>query len=724
MWDISTPIIVAGKIIGAIYLGQFIYDDDKVDDEVFRNQAKLYGYDKEEYMKALDEVPRVSHQEIENIMNFYIKFANMVALLGYKNLSIQAAHAQQEELIKSLKESEKRFASTINNIPDAILVFDSDYNIQYANDAIYEISKKNSSQLIGAKAEEIWRKDDVQVFFPTLKEALETKKIQSLDLNMVNGDNIKRNYLATFVPITENGVNVQILGIFHDYTEKAKIEEAKRYQDVLIKEMGEIAKIGGWEFDPITGNGTWTDEVALIHDIDPKLETNMQTGMSFYAGESKIRMENAIKAAIDEAKPYDIELELTTAKGNKKWIRTIGQPTVEDGKVIRIHGSFQDISSQKQTEQKVIESETRYRNLLEAAPVGIAVHVEEKIVFVNPAGMAMLGATSADQIIGKSIFEIIHQRSIKETRKRVEKLESGEKGAYPAESVYVKLDGTPIPVEVMATILKYQGKPAVQIIVSDITDRIKAKEAIEKLNIELEQMVEARTKQLMDANKELDTFTYSVSHDLKAPLRGIDGYSKLLLEEYENRLDEEGQYFLNMIRQSVTRMNQLIEDLLSFSRLERKSWQSAEIDLNKMVKDQIKELADDFLAGGGTINADMPSIILKTQYEGVSMAIKNLIENAIKYSPNVKNAIVEICAEENQNNIIIQVKDNGLGFDMKYHDRIFNIFERLHRAEDYPGTGIGLAIVKRVADRLKGRVWADSKLGEGSIFYFEIPKEV
>ena len=724
MWDISTPIIVAGKIIGAIYLGQFIYEDDIVNEQVFRNQAKVYGFDEEKYLMALEKVPRVSHQKIKNIMNFYIKFANMVALLGYKNISIQSAHAKQEELIKSLKESEKRFASTINNIPDAILVLDEDLNIQYANEAIYEIANKHSPQLIGANAEEIWSKDDVQTFLPALKEALKTKKTRVIDTVMANSDNIKRNYLSTFVPIAENGARVQILGIFHDYTEQARIEEAKKYQDSLIKEMGAIAKIGGWEFDPVSGKGSWTDEVAVIHDLDTKLETNMQMGLSFYTGESKTRIENAIQTAINEAMPYDIELELITGKGNRKWVRTIGQPTVKDGKVVRIHGSFQDITAQKQAEQKIIESETRYRNLLEAAPVGIAVHAEEKIVFANPAGIAMLGASTPDQIIGRSIYDIIHPDSIEETKKRIERNMAGDKEIYPAESIYLKLDGTSIPVEVMATNLTYQGKPAVQIIVSDITDRIRANEAIQKLNTELEQMVEARTKQLTEANKELDTFTYSVSHDLKAPLRGIDGYSKLLLEEFEDQLNEEGKYFLNTIRQSVTRMNQLIEDLLAFSRLERKSWQSAQVDLNKLVNEQIKELAEDFFDGGGIINTNIPDISIKTQYEGISIAVKNLIENAIKYSPDTKNSVIEISAEEIHNNIIFKVKDKGLGFDMKYHDKIFNIFERLHRAEEYPGTGIGLAIVKRVADRLKGRVWAESEPGQGSTFYFEFPKEV
>lgn len=325
MWDISTPIIIDGKVVGALYLGQFIYDDDVLDYDVFRKQAKLFGYDEDKYMKALESVPQFSHQAIENIMNFYSKFANIVALLGYKNLSIQAAKTKQEILIASLMESENRFASTINSIPDAILIFDQECIIQFANETIFDISGKHASYLTGKSAEEIWETDQVPSFFPALKKTLDTRLTQSLNIEYYSSENTCKNYSITFIPLTGVGKNIEIIGVIHDYTKQKQTEEEKTYHEHLIREMGKVAKIGGWEFDAGSGKGSWTEEVAKIHELDPKDATNIELGTSFYTSESKIRIEQAIKEAIESAKPYDVELELITKSGVNKWVRTIGQ---------------------------------------------------------------------------------------------------------------------------------------------------------------------------------------------------------------------------------------------------------------------------------------------------------------------------------------------------------------------------------------------------------------
>lgn len=248
--------------------------------------------------------------------------------------------------------------------------------------------------------------------------------------------------------------------------------------------------------------------------------------------------------------------------------------------------------------------------------------------------------------------------------------------------------------------------------------------AIENIQLytELEDRVKRRTQQLHAVNKELETFTYSVSHDLKAPLRGIDGYSKLLLDEYGNSLNEEATRFIQTIRSSTLQMNRLIDDLLSYSRLERSHFKQEKIALKSFTETLVSNFGEEITKGRFEVDINIPDVEILTDSTGLTIILRNFIENAIKFTREKPNPKLEINFSENPENWIIAVKDNGVGFDMKYHDRIFEIFQRLHRAEDFPGTGIGLAMVAKAAQRMNGKTRADSIPGKGSVFFIEIQK--
>jgi len=252
--------------------------------------------------------------------------------------------------------------------------------------------------------------------------------------------------------------------------------------------------------------------------------------------------------------------------------------------------------------------------------------------------------------------------------------------------------------------------------------RRRAITALDRLNVELEERVTDRTSALAAKTRELETFTYSVAHDLKAPLRGIDGYSRLLLEGYMDKLDEDGRAFLHTIRTSTNEMSQLIEDLLAYSRLEQQEMTSRRIELRPLIKSLVEkkrnELGErkvDFTVNvnGGTVIADV---------NGLAQALRNYLDNAIKFTSDDAESQIEIGTEETEKDCRVWVRDNGVGFDMKYHDKIFEMFTRLHNDEEYAGTGIGLAIVRKAVERMKGRVWAESSPGKGATFYLEIPK--
>lgn len=252
--------------------------------------------------------------------------------------------------------------------------------------------------------------------------------------------------------------------------------------------------------------------------------------------------------------------------------------------------------------------------------------------------------------------------------------------------------------------------------------RRRAKEALDRLNAELETRIELRTNALNAKTRELESFAYSVAHDLKAPLRGIDGYARLVLDEYALTMNGDVRKFLQTIQGATDEMNQLIDDLLDYSRLERRELKSDRIELaaviNSLVEEKRRETAQrpiDFVVdvNGATILADM---------SGFTQSLRNYLDNAIKFTDKIEQPRIEVGAKENGDSCLLWVRDNGIGFDMKHHERIFDIFQRINVTDDYPGTGIGLAIVRKAMERMGGRAWAESEPGHGATFYLEIPK--
>jgi signal transduction histidine kinase len=239
---------------------------------------------------------------------------------------------------------------------------------------------------------------------------------------------------------------------------------------------------------------------------------------------------------------------------------------------------------------------------------------------------------------------------------------------------------------------------------------------------ELEQRVRDRTAQLEAANKELEAFSYSVSHDLRAPLRAIDGFSRIILEDYLDKLDDEGRRVLNVIRGNTKRMAQLIDDLLVFSHLGRQEIRISDVDMGKLAKNAFKEL--NLIIPERKIHFSIkPLSPIHGDQAMIRQVLINLLSNAVKFTRPKENATIEVGGGREGNENIYYVKDNGVGFDMQYVDKLFGVFQRLHSAAEFEGTGVGLAIVQRIIHRHGGRVWADGKVGEGSTFYFSLPRK-
>ena len=412
-----------------------------------------------------------------------------------------------------------------------------------------------------------------------------------LELRHKDGNITPVHYNAT-VYRDDSGSVIGDFAAARDVTDMKSVAAKLQSSKDLLDETGRLARVGGWEIDLKKNELSWSDVVKQIHEVDPEYQPTLEAGINFYAPEAIPVISEAVRLAIEEGQPFDVELQLITAKQNRIWVRAIGQAYKKNGEIVRIGGVFQDINERKLAEQ---------------------------------------------------------ERDV------------------------------------------------------------------------LAQQIEHRSALLEATNKELEAFTYSVSHDLRAPLRHISGYVELLISKFQSALTDKGQHYLNSIADSTHQMGKLIDNLLQFSRTGRAEMHQSELEMNGIVQETVEFMRKD--NPDRTIEwviGKLPSV------DGDDATLRlvwmNLLSNAVKFTRTREKALIEIGAKVEAKEIIYFVKDNGVGFDMQYAQKLFGVFQRLHPTEEFEGTGIGLANVNRIVIRHGGRTWAEAELDKGATFYFSLPK--
>lgn len=383
-------------------------------------------------------------------------------------------------------------------------------------------------------------------------------------------------------------------------------------------------------------------------------------------------------------------------------------------------GMLDDEDSARREAERTLRAEKRFSDALVDSLPGVFYLYDRNLSFLRwNRNFEVVSGYDGEQIARMRPADFISSADHGQLAQRI--AEVFAQGHSELEADFRSADGRLTPYYFTGLRVLLDEEPCLAGVGIDITSRRHAEDQIRELNAELEQRVAQRTRELEAKNRELETFTYSVSHDLKAPLRGIDGYSRLLLEEHAARLDEEGKRFLTCVRQASVHMGQLIDDLLAYSQLERWGLQFARTPLRPLVQSLLVPYTGELAQHDVELRVEVPEIEVWTDPAGLQQALRNLVDNALKFSHRQDHPEIEVGARVEDGRCLLWVQDNGIGFDMKFAGRIFDIFQRLHRAEDYPGTGVGLAIVRKAMERLGGRAWAESNPGEGARFWLEIP---
>ena len=538
-------------------------------------------------------------------------------------------------------------------------------------------------------------------------EFIKTKSHESIEtiLEIVDGQNKLIDY----------ALNVIGSSFIDELREKY---ERKSQQLELALSVG---KIGVWDWDMKENHIVWDETMYKLYDLKKsEFKNKYEDFEKRVHPDDREKVSDAVTRSIENREDFTSEFRVIHRDGSLHYLTGRGKIIYkDDGSPIRMTGTNLDITQivEKQIEIDNIKNAIYKSNLVvELMPDGI-------ITYVNDEFLKLINYAS-EELIGQhhSVLVTKTMKESKEYREFWEMLSNGEyqEGEYPRitkdqHTIWIKGNYNPI--------LNTNGEVyRILKLATDITVIKEAEGRLLKFNEELEKQVSVRTKELRESNKELEDFSYTVSHDLRAPIRAINGFSTVLDRKLDGRLDEQEQHYLSAILDNVSQMGHLIDDLLEFSRVGRIENRYVDYDMNLLVEQVFK--AQTQTQGMEKISFNLnPLPNVFSDREMIKIVWNNLIENAIKYSRDKGKITISISGEELLGKIIYKVEDNGVGFEMEYVHKVFGIFQRLHDKEEVEGTGVGLAIVHRIVQRHGGEVWAESKLGKGSTFYFSIPKQ-
>ena len=726
-------------------------------------------YDKriEEHLHIIRElaVPVMRKDKIVSILGLGNKSSNYT--LGDLEMVSKLADLvwemiENKRIENELKESKAIFNAFMENSPIFVFIKDKEGRpIQLS---------KNYEKLLGKPIEKMLHKEMGEIF--TKKTA---DKILEDDLQVFNEGKPSiideelggRAYTTIRFPIKGEGMPDFVAGFSIDVTDRvlaerklAESEEMYRLISTVVSDYlfsSRVNEDGSLELQWVAG----AFEAITGYSLP---EYKQKGGWRAQLYPEDIEIDNRDMQNLRNNKPVITELRTVKKDGEVIWVKVYSQPIWDDenNRLIGIDGAVQDITDRKKAEEEIRKSVEEFKALYDTAmdfslnrdPFSILKTIADRAI-------SLLGATNAFVYLfdaSANELELKYTKNPSQPLGMRVKLGVGISGLVADKLSPIILNdyskwqnrhpGSPFDevAAIMCVPMLYGGQligvlgvhenhPSkvtfsendvhfLTLFASQAAAALYSADLFEKIRQnanELEKRVDERTKELKSKNKELETFTYTVSHDLKAPLRGISGYASLLMEDYSGSLDDEAKRYLNNLVLSTQRMSQLIEDLLAYSRIERREIKKTNVDLNELIEKIITEYDLATNSGNLQFKKEIDYGTVFTDQEALAQALRNLIDNAVKFTREQQNPVILIQTKKLEDHCLISVEDNGIGFDMKYYDKIFEIFQRLHLSEEYPGTGVGLAVVRKAIERLGGKIWAESTPGEGSKFFMELP---
>lgn len=639
------------------------------------------------------------------------RFADDGTFLGYRGVGHDITDATRAEA--ALRQSESQLRQIADNMPAMFAFFKTGRICAYCNDRYANFFGLTPAQATGMHLHDILGEKTFAILEPYWQR-VEAGEIVNYERSLTDPQGRTVHIDVWLQPQRDKDSVTGIYAMVSDITARKEMELALRKSEAQLVKAQEVAQTGSWELDIPANRLTWSEEAYRIFGIAPGTPLTYDLFMQRVHPDDRAAVDAAWAAAMAGA-PYDIEHRIFD--GAVRWVRERAEIEFDaDGRALEGIGTVQDITERKEAELKLRLAASVFESSLEGVTITDA---ERNIISVNSAFTRITGYDS-DEVIGRN------PRLLKSGRQDASFyaamwLAIEQNGFWSGEVWNRRKNGEIYPEILSITAIRDErGRTLHYIgIFTDITDIKRAEEAVRAANTGLEQRVRERTAELEASNRELEAFSYSVAHDLRGPLRGIEGFAHVIAEDYADGFDDAGRNYLSRIQQAAKRMAQLIDDLLELARIMRADMERRDIDLSALAQ----SVAHDLQAGSERSVRFHIAPDLKARADPTLMAsaLGNLLENAWKFTAREPSARIEFGADHNGAEPVFYVRDNGAGFDPAYAGKLFQPFQRLHHPNEFAGTGIGLATTARIVRRHGGRIWAEGTPGQGATFRFTLP---